>query len=73
MLPQRTLFSSHYKHAGPAFENLSNLVLNGTIASLSLAEFKHFHMSLWHMQGLQGKKPGIAFTARRFVWYWCCD
>lgn len=45
MLQQCTLFSSHYKHASPAFESLSNLVLNG-ITSLSLTEFKHFYMSL---------------------------
>lgn len=55
MLQQCTLFSSHYKHASPAFENLSNLVLNG-LTSSSLTEFKHFYMSLWHIQGLQGEK-----------------
>lgn len=63
-------FASHYKHPGPAFENLTELVSNGPIASLSLTEFKHFHMSLWHKQRLEGEKTrqAIAFTVRHLVW-----
>lgn len=68
MLLQCALFSSHYKHAGPAVEHLSNLLFNGP---RRLLEFKHFHMSPWHIQGPASKHFGraIASTVRHFIWY----
>ena len=66
-------FSSHYKHAAPAVEHLSSLLF--TRPHL-LLEFKHFHMSLWHMRGLEGKHFGRPLLPRLDIStdaVWCRD